>query len=163
MLSLLLLSCSPKNAAILCGSQYFHDLRPQYLANILLVGHKVMESEVNHIRARYNCQGLQQEGAVRVIQVKNLSELQGLQKKQNRWEEVENEGKLPKKSRHQYTHWPKFTEGISKAAKLLSVIFLSLAFLFFNLYSGVCITGSSMGQTTINNTPAHVRKSQSCS
>lgn len=45
-----------------------------------------MESEVNHVRARYNCQSLQQEGAVRVIQVKNLSELQGLQKKQNRWE-----------------------------------------------------------------------------
>lgn len=41
-----------------------------------------MESEVHHVRARYNSQSLKQEGAVRVIQVKNLSELLALQKKQ---------------------------------------------------------------------------------
>lgn len=129
-----LLSCSPLNAPIFSGSLYFHDLRPRYLANILLVGHKVMESEVNHVRARYDCQGLLQEGAVRVIQVKNLSELQGLQKKQNTWEQLENEGKLPKKHRLQYTHLPKFTESISQVAKLLSGMFFSLAFLLLSLF-----------------------------
>lgn len=93
-----------------------------------------MESEVNHVRARYDCQGLLQEGAVRVIQVKNLSELQRLQKKQNTWEQLENEGKLPKNHRLQYTHLPKFTESISQVAKLLSGMFFSLAFLLLSLF-----------------------------
>lgn len=44
-----------------------------------------MESEVNHVRARYDGQSLKQEGAVRVIQVKHLPELLALQKKLNRW------------------------------------------------------------------------------
>lgn len=73
------LSCSLRNVPTLCPSQCFPALRLTYLANILLVGHKVMESEVHHVRARYNCQSFQQKGAVRVIQVKNLTELLALQ------------------------------------------------------------------------------------
>lgn len=68
--------------------------------------------------------------------------------------------KKNQKNRPKYTHWPKFTESISRVAKLLSAIFLYLAFLIFYLYSGVCITGSSMGQTTITNPCTSLKKSK---
>lgn len=72
-------------------SQCFLALRSSYLANIFLVGHKVMECEVHHVRARYNSQSLKQKGAVRVIQIKNFSELLALQNKQNRSGQGKNE------------------------------------------------------------------------
>lgn len=62
------------------------------------------------------------------------------------------------KTRPQYIHGPKFTASISRFEKLLSEIFLSLDFLIFYLYSGVCITGSSMRQIIIINTPVQVWK-----
>lgn len=129
-----LLSCSPLNAPILSGSQCFHDLRPRYLANILLVGHKVMESEVNHVRARYNCQGLQQEGVLRVIQVKNLSELQGLQKKQNRWGWLEKDRKLypekPDPNTHIGPNSQQASQGLQNSLVQSSFPWLSLFFIF---------------------------------
>lgn len=120
-------------------SHCFLTLRSSYLANIFLVGHKVMESEVHHVRARYNSQSLKQKGAVRVIQIKNFSELLALQNKQNRSGQGKNEANCTwkKVNRTQRKHWPKSTASFLAFAKLFNAIFLVFpyfSFLFWSLH-----------------------------
>lgn len=120
-------------------SHCFLTLRSSYLANIFLVGHKVMESEVHHVRARYNSQSLKQKGAVRVIQIKNFSELLALQNKQNRSGQGKNEANCTwkKVNRTQCKHWPKSTASFLAFAKLFNAIFLVFpyfSFLFWSLH-----------------------------
>lgn len=126
-----LLSCSLWNVPTLCPSQCFSALRPTYLANVLLVGHEVMESEVHHVRARHNGQSFQQKGAVRVIQVKDLAELLALQHKQNKWGEKENEQTAPGNNKKKTGPNANMDSSFSTVAKLRHVIFLIFSYFPF--------------------------------
>lgn len=133
-----LLSCSLWNVPTLCPSQCFSALRPTYLANVLLVGHEVMESEVHHVRARHNGQSFQQKGAVRVIQVKDLAELLALQHKQNKWGEKENEQTAPGNNKKRQDPTQTWTQAFQQLQNYGMWSFSS--FLIFHFLSVACIT-----------------------